>query len=79
MVGGQGGPQSQVPPLQRPGSPPRQPCYSQQLPYNPETMYYNVPMYGTMEGPALYQDSMDMGNGAITEVRKGIPFENYLL
>ncbi|GJQ85072.1 hypothetical protein Trydic_g3728 [Trypoxylus dichotomus] len=75
MVGGQGGPQSQVPPLQRPGSPPRQPCYGQQLQYNPE-MYYNVPMYGTMEGPALYQDSLDMANGTITEDSTYPPMDN---
>lgn len=66
VVGSQGGPQSQVPPMQRPGSPPRPACYSQQLQYNSDAVYY--PMYTAMEGPPVYQDPLDVANGTLTEV-----------
>lgn len=68
-MGNQGGPQSgQVPPMQRPNSPPRPPCYGQQLSYNAEAVYY--PVYTTMEGPPVYPDSLDIANGTIAEVTK---------
>jgi len=72
MVGGQSGPQSQVPSMQRPNSPPRAPCYSQQLPYNnPPDIYYNMPLYGPVEG-AMFSDAtgmdMSMSNGALAEM-----------
>ncbi|KAF2905784.1 hypothetical protein ILUMI_00379 [Ignelater luminosus] len=71
MVGNQGTPQSQPPPLQPPGSPPRTPCYNPQLPYSADPVYYNMPMYGTVEGATVYQDPMDMANGNLAEIPPG--------
>lgn len=61
-MGNQNGPQPQGPPMQPPGSPPRPPCYNQQMPYNTDPMYYNLSMYGPVEGAALYTDTMDIPN-----------------
>lgn len=56
--------------MQPPGSPPRPTCYNQQLPYNPDpALYYNIPMYGPIEGPPLYTDPLDIsGSGPYVEV-----------
>ncbi|XP_074030209.1 uncharacterized protein [Leptinotarsa decemlineata] len=67
IVGGQGGPGGpQCGPIAPSNSPPRPPCYSQQMPaYNPaDPMFYNIPVYGpTMEGPPVYTEAFDLGNG----------------
>lgn len=63
VMGNQNGPQPQGPPMQPPGSPPRTSCYNQQLPYNTDpALYYNIPMYGSMDGPPIYQDPLDLAN-----------------
>lgn len=62
VMGNQNGPQPQGPPMQPPGSPPRPPCYNQQMPYSTDPMYYNISMYGPVEGTALYTESMDIPN-----------------
>ncbi|XP_018569962.1 deleted in azoospermia protein 1-like isoform X2 [Anoplophora glabripennis] len=62
--GGSGGPQ--CPPLPPSGSPPRPPCYGQQMPaYSPaDPMFYNLPVYGaTMEVPPVYTEAFDLGAG----------------
>ncbi|KAG5885341.1 hypothetical protein JTB14_014359 [Gonioctena quinquepunctata] len=73
MVGGQSGPGGpQCGPVPPPNSPPRPPCYSQQMStYNPaDPMFYNLPVYGpTMEGPPVYTEAFDLGtSGPYTEV-----------
>ncbi|KAJ8957946.1 hypothetical protein NQ318_001945 [Aromia moschata] len=72
MVGGQGGPGGpQCPPLPPSSSPPRPPCYGQQVPtYSPaDPMFYNLPVYGAaMEGPPIYTEAFDLGtNGPYSE------------
>lgn len=68
MVGGQGGSQPQISAMQRPGSPPRPPCYGQQLPYNTDAMYYNLPVYGPIDPPPVYQDALEITNAEVSQV-----------
>lgn len=67
-MGNQGAPQHQQPPMQPPGSPTRTSCFNPQLQYGPDTVFFNMPMYGTVEGAPMYSDAMDMNNGNMSEV-----------
>ncbi|KAF5307402.1 hypothetical protein FQR65_LT06916 [Abscondita terminalis] len=68
MVGNQNTSQPQGHSMQRPGSPPRTPCFNTPMPYGAETMYFNMPMYdGSLEATTVYQESLDMANGNINE------------
>ncbi|KAJ8981932.1 hypothetical protein NQ317_002103 [Molorchus minor] len=74
MVGSQGRPRGpQCPPLPPSSSPPRPPCYGQQVPaYNSaDPVFYNLPMYGAaMEGPPVYAEAFDLAaNGPYGELR----------
>lgn len=67
MVGTQGGPGPQGPPLPPSGSPPRPPCYNQQV-YTPDPVFYNVPVYGgPMDHPPVYTEPIET-SGNYTEV-----------
>ncbi|KAK4878860.1 hypothetical protein RN001_011366 [Aquatica leii] len=68
VVGNQTTSQPQGHSMQRPGSPPRTPCYNPPMPYGAEAMYFNMPMYGgSLESTTVYQESLDMANGNINE------------
>ncbi|XP_044762872.1 pollen-specific leucine-rich repeat extensin-like protein 2 isoform X3 [Coccinella septempunctata] len=67
MVGAQGGPGPQGPPLPPSGSPPRPPCYNQQVSYTSEPVFYNMPMYsGPIDHPPVYTEPIET-SGNYTE------------
>lgn len=67
MVGAQGGPGPQGPPLPPSGSPPRPPCYNQQVSYTAEPVFYNMPMYGgPMDHQPVYTEPIE-SSGNYTE------------
>ncbi|KAK9874326.1 hypothetical protein WA026_002677 [Henosepilachna vigintioctopunctata] len=70
MVGAQGGPGPQGPPMPPSGSPPRPPCYNQQISYASEPLFYNVPMYGGPmdHPPAVYPDALENTSNSYNEV-----------